>query len=106
QLAELAPVMQMMTTALSGISLAIVVFVIGLYLAASPRLYRQGLLRLVPPARRARADDVLGAVGRALRGWLLAQFISMGVIGSLVAVGLFLFGIELWLILGLLAGIL
>lgn len=85
---------------------AIVIAVIGLYLASSPDLYKKGLLRLVPVAKRRRALEVAEAVGQALRGWLLAQFVSMAVIGTLVAVGLMLFGIELWLILGVLAGLL
>ncbi len=106
QLKELAPAMQILTSAVGGAGMVIIILVIGLYLAGSPELYLKGMLKLAPIDKRDRAREVLVAIGRALQGWLLAQFISMTVIGSLVAVGLLLFGIELWLILGLLVGML
>jgi predicted PurR-regulated permease PerM len=42
---------------------ALVLF-LGLYLAASPEVYRRGVLALVPASRRPRADAVLGVLGR------------------------------------------
>lgn len=101
-----ASAMRILRGALGGTALGVLIIVIGFYLAGTPDSYKRGVLRLVPMANRPRASEVLDAVGRALQGWLLAQFVSMAVIGTLVAVGLWLFGIELWLILGLLAGVL
>lgn len=98
--------MRVLRTTLSGLALGVLVVVIGLYLAGTPDLYKHGVLRLVPIDKRPRGAEVLDALGRALQGWLLAQFVSMAVIGTLVAIGLWMFGIELWLILGLLAGVL
>jgi predicted PurR-regulated permease PerM len=107
QLRELGPpAARWLSTAMGAMTVALVIVVIGLYLAADPGLYKYGVLKLVPIAKRPRARDVLDAIGNALAGWLLAQFVSMVVIGTLVAVGLWAFGIELWLILGLLAGVL
>lgn len=101
-----APVMRVLRNGLEGITLGIMILIIGLYLAGTPQLYQRGFLRLIPVAKRSRGQEVLNALMRALQGWLLAQFVSMAVIGTLVAVGLWAFGIELWLILGLLAGVL
>lgn len=101
-----APLVRGLRMAVGAITLFVMILLIGLYLAGTPDLYTKGFLRLVPIAKRPRMQEVLDAVARALQGWLLAQFVSMVVIGTLVAVGLWFFGIELWLILGLLAGVL
>jgi predicted PurR-regulated permease PerM len=103
---QVQPALQVLGSITAVVAGAIVVVVIGLYLAASPDHYKNGLVYLVPPRHRHRAHEVLEALGKALRGWLLAQFVSMAVIGTLVAIGLWFFGIEMWLILGVIAGLL
>jgi predicted PurR-regulated permease PerM len=84
----------------------VMVAFIGLYLAIDPGIYRRGLLSLVPLDRRARAAEILAAVGEALRGWLLGQVFAMLVVGVLATIGLWLLGIPLALALGLLAALL
>lgn len=91
------------SSTLGLIGSAFVVVFIGLFLAAQPQIYVGGLLRLVPPARRARADEVLGAVGRVLRYWLLGKVLAMVVIGVATAIGLWLLEIPLALTLGVIA---
>lgn len=44
----------------------VVVVVAGIYLAAQPRLYGQGLLHMVPPHARQRTVQVLSAVAHAI----------------------------------------
>lgn len=89
-------------------ALANLVFVVilAIFLAARPGLYRRGVLRLVPPARRPRAAQVLGEIGRTLRWWLLGQLVAMTFLGTLAAVGLYLIGISLWLPLALITALL
>lgn len=82
---------------------AIVVLFVGLYGAAQPGWYRRGLLHLVPLGRRDRAEQILDAVVYKLRWWLLGQLLAMVLIGLLVALGLWLVGLELPLALGVLA---
>ncbi|HSK09111.1 MAG TPA: AI-2E family transporter [Vicinamibacterales bacterium] len=84
---------------------AVVVLFVGLYLAAEPRPYLRGLLRLVPVARRRRAASALFAAGHTLRWWLLGQVLSMIVVGIITGVGLALIGVPLALVLGVLAGL-
>lgn len=84
----------------------VIVLVIGIYLAAQPRIYIHGLVQLVPLHRRQRAGELLAAVGHILRWWLLGQLSLMVVIATATGVGLWLLGVPLWLALALLAGLL
>lgn len=84
----------------------IVVGFLGLYFAAQPRMYLEGLLYLVPAARRDRIHQVFDEIGYELRWWLLGQVFAMILIGTLTTIGLWLLGIPLALILGLIAGLL
>lgn len=77
----------------------------GLYLAAQPRLYMSGLLSLVPPARRKRADRLARAIAEALRHWLVGQLIAMLLVGVLTTTGLLLLGVPSALALGIVAGV-
>lgn len=83
-----------------------IIVVIGVFLAADPDTYRAGLVALVAPSGRERAKAVLRQLGHTLRGWLLAQLGSMAVIGLLTAVGLWLLGVQLAVVLGVIAALL
>lgn len=85
-------------------SLAIVVFG-GIYIAIDPQLYRDGLLKLIPPARQPLAETTLDDCAVALRRWLGAQLAAMAAVGVLVAVGLTLAGVPSAIALGFIAGI-
>lgn len=85
---------------------ALIVGVIGIYLAISPGLYTQGATRLLPKPRRARAGEALSAAGHALRWWLVGRFASMVVVGILTGTGLFVAGVPLALTLGFIAALL
>lgn len=84
----------------------VVVVVTGLSLAASPRTYMGGSLRLLPPAWRPRGAEVLSNVAQTLRLWFLGQLADMAVVTSLIGIGLYALGVPLALTLGLLAGLL
>lgn len=85
---------------------SVIIVIVGIFGAANPALYRQGLLRLVPLRERRRAGDVLDAVAFNLRHWLLAQVLLMVIIGTTTAIGLWLIGVPQALALGVTAGIL
>lgn len=85
---------------------AVLVFFVGVFVAANPRPYRRGFLTLVPDAQRPRADELLRALDATLKGWLLGQVVSMALIGFLIGVGLMLLGAPAAFGLGLLAGLL
>ncbi len=83
-----------------------VIIVIGIFMAAQPKLYRAGLLRLMPIDWRPRAEQVLGRIGETLRHWLLGQLFCMSMVGLLTGIGLWILGIPLGLVLAVIAGLL
>ena len=90
----------------TGLANFLLVLFGGIFLAAQPRFYRTGAIKLIPPARRALVAEAMDESESALRLWLKGQLISMTIIGVLTGAGLWLLGIESWLVLGLLAGLL
>jgi predicted PurR-regulated permease PerM len=89
-----------------GIADALLVIVGGIYLAAQPRLYRGGLLKLFPPGSRDRVETALDDSWTALRLWLAGRLVSMLFIGILTGLGLWIIGIPGALALGVIAFIL
>ncbi|QNA88365.1 AI-2E family transporter [Massilia sp. Dwa41.01b] len=84
----------------------VIILFVGIYFAASPTLYTNGFIRLVPQAKRQRAREVLSTIGRTLGSWLLGKSLSMLIVGVATSVGLSLLGVPLALILGIIAGLL
>lgn len=79
---------------------------VAVFFAYNPRLYVDGLLRLVPLPRRQRASEVLEKLGVTLRWWLVGQLISMVMLWLSTWLVLHLLGVPLAFILGLLTGLL
>ena len=92
---------------LEGLGWLLIVLVAGGYMAAEPRLYQRGFLKLFPEGLREEADETLfETVEGALRLWLLGQLVSMTLVGSLTTLGLWLLGVPSALGLGFIAGVL
>lgn len=83
-----------------------VVLFIGVYLTASPHLYKKGMVALVPKQKRPKADDVLDTMGNHLKKWLKGKIFAMLIVFVLTAIGLLIIGVPMWLALALLAGML
>ena len=99
-------VSKVMGSVAGALSSFVIAFAIGVCLAINPPIYVCGLLKLVPLSYRPRAAEVLDESGATLRAWLLAKLLEMLLIGVLTTLGLWLLGIELALVLGLIAGLL
>lgn len=84
----------------------LLVGVTGLFLAASPGVYVDGAVRLLPPAHRDRGRAVLAGTGGALQMWFLGQLVDMLAVTVLVDAGLYLLDMPLVLTLALFAGLL
>ena len=89
----------------NGVTALVVAVVGGFFLAADPALYRRGAAKLLPRSQQARAEDALAASGQALRLWLIAQLISMAMVGASAGLGTWMLGLPSPLALGLFAGL-
>ena len=83
----------------------VLVVVAGIYLAAAPEIYRNGLLKLVPPTYRNEGVRLLDNTGQALRLWLTGQVVAMLLVGVVTTLGLYAIGLPSALALGLIAGL-
>lgn len=92
------------TFGMMGDGYAIIFF--ALFILLSPKTYKEGIVKLVPNSAKEKTSQILNDLSTNLQTWLKAQFISMLFIFSLTAIGLFFLGIDLWLILALIAGLL
>jgi predicted PurR-regulated permease PerM len=107
QLAQLLPNAGLFFSGLLGaLGNTVIILFVGVYFAAQPHVYINGVVTLVPPRKRERARQVLDELGRTLSRWLLGKAASMLLVTVLSAAGLAMLGVPLALILGLIAGML
>lgn len=93
------------STALGILTNVLIAIVIGVFLAINPHIYANGLAHLFPKKWRERAHEVFAAEARGLRWWIVGQLCSMGVVGILTGLGLWLVGMPLVFALGFIAGL-
>ncbi|WP_417579000.1 AI-2E family transporter [Pelagibacterium sp.] len=93
-------------TGFGMISNVLIVSLIGIFLAADPARYRDGLVIFAPVAYRARLRDVLDRAGRTLQRWLVGQLALMLIVGVATTVVLLVVGFDFALSLGIIAGVL
>jgi len=89
---------------LGGLGEALLMIVVGIYFAADPPLYINGVLHLIPPRRRMRTRQILDAVGDALQKWLLGMTLDMLLLGAMAFIGLWAVGVPLPFALAVLLG--
>lgn len=94
------------SSTINGLGSFIFALLLGLFLCVNPNWYINGAIKLVPPSHRTRIKEVLDACGIALSEWLVAKIASMVMVGILTTVGLWALGIDLALILGIIAALL
>jgi predicted PurR-regulated permease PerM len=99
----LFPIVSSVFGAIGGL---VIVLFLAMYVAATPRLYRKGILHLVPHKHRDRAGELLTALRDTLRQWLVARLMAMVIIGLITGGGLALIGVKGAAALGVLAGLL
>jgi predicted PurR-regulated permease PerM len=85
---------------------SVAIFTLAVFLASQPELYRDLLLRLVPPSGRTQARAIYDEAGRSLRNWVLGKVFSMAVVGLFVWLGLIYFDVPGALVLAVVAALL
>ncbi|MDB5746355.1 MAG: family transporter [Massilia sp.] len=91
---------------LGALGNVVIILFVGIYFAASPHLYTNGIIKLVPQSKRPRARQVQQKIGETLGSWLLGKAMSMLIVGIVTSAGLSMLGVPLALILGIIAGLL
>lgn len=94
-----------LATAATWFTYLLTLLFVGLFGAASPQLYEDGIVRLFPLRHRVRARQVLGEIGYTLRWWLIGRAVAMSAVGLTTALVLALLGMPFALLLGLIAGL-
>jgi predicted PurR-regulated permease PerM len=87
-------------------TILITIFFVGLFAAANPRLYQDGIVHLAPLRHRPVVRELIGEIGYSLRWWLIGRAIAMLMVGLTTWIVLALLGIPFALLLGIIAGLL
>jgi predicted PurR-regulated permease PerM len=83
-----------------------VVLFLGIFFTISPKIYKEGIVKLVPAQGKQKAQATLHQLESNLKKWLKGKFFSMFVVFMLTLFGLLVIGMPMWLVLALTAGIL
>ncbi|HXG85043.1 MAG TPA: AI-2E family transporter [Pyrinomonadaceae bacterium] len=93
------------STAFNVVVYVLVILITGIYFAFNPRIYREGVVKLVPKEREKRAREILSTVEYTLRRFLLGIFAAMTINGAITTVGLWILGVPFAIPLGVLTGL-
>lgn len=94
------------STVFTAVANLLVIIFVAIFFMIDPDLYIRGILQLVPESKSSRVAETIDATSQTLRHWLLGQGISMLCVGILTTVGLWIAGVPLAFLLGVIAGIL
>jgi predicted PurR-regulated permease PerM len=83
------------STTLGVLADLFIIVVIGLFFAAQPRLYKNGIVALFPVRYRTRISEVIYKTYRILYLWLFGKFLAMFAVGIMTGVGLVILGVPL-----------
>lgn len=89
-----------------GLASLAMVMIIGLFIAIEPQLYARGVEWMIPRANRAEFSLMLDRMGRTMRMLMFGRLIGMAVEGVATAILLWIFGVPMALLLGILTGVL
>ena len=105
-LGKLGSYIPTVANSLLGVGSSLVILIAtALFFAASPGLYRDGFVQLLPVPWRPRGREVLDEMGEALQLWFIGQLLDMAVVTVLTGIGLYVLGVKLAGTLALLAGL-
>lgn len=100
-----APFFKGLISSFAAISGLVFALILSLYTAVSLHDYFTAVVAVFPQNRRNKAAYILSRCATTLRLWFRAQMIDMVILGVMVAVGLWIVGVDYWAVYGLLAAI-
>jgi predicted PurR-regulated permease PerM len=91
----------------AGVAGALIVMILtAYYIAVRPQPLVSGALRLVPPTRRAHAQEVMDRLRSAWIGWMQGVVLDMFISGTLLFIGLTIIGLDFALVFAVLTALL
>jgi predicted PurR-regulated permease PerM len=94
------------STALGAITSAVMIFVIGIFIAVEPRLYQRGVAWMLPRDNRERFYRTAERMGYTLRRLMAGRLVGMAVEGVGTWALLLIGGVPMATLLGILTGLL
>lgn len=94
------------STALGAITSAVMIFVIGIFIAVEPRLYQRGVAWMLPRDNRERFYRTAERMGFTLRRLMAGRLVGMAVEGVGTWALLLICGVPMATLLGILTGLL
>ena len=82
-----------------------IILLLGLFFSASPLVYKNGLISLLPVNAKRKGEEVIDDIHKVLRDWLVGQIFGFFFIAILTGLGLWIIGLPLILTLALIAGL-
>lgn len=83
-----------------------IVILLALFFTASPSLYKNGIIALLPPKAKDTGRELIYELAKVLKKWLEGAIIGFFFIAVLTGIGLLILGMPLVLTLALIAGLL
>ncbi|RYZ92242.1 MAG: AI-2E family transporter, partial [Sphingobacteriaceae bacterium] len=83
-----------------------IILFLGIFFTVSPSMYKDGILKLVPPPAKSLAKVVIDRISLVLKGWLKGMMLAMLIIAVLTGTGLTVLDIPMALTPALMAGLL
>jgi predicted PurR-regulated permease PerM len=91
----------------AGVAGALILIILtAYYIAVRPQPLVNGALRLVPPARRAHAREVMDRLRAAWIGWMQGVVFDMFISGTLLFIGLTIIGLDFALVFAVITALL
>lgn len=81
------------------------VLVMAIYLSRHPAVYVDGVVALMPPARRGLTRAIVEDLNVTIRAWVVGQIIAMVLLAALTTLGLWALGMPYFLAFGVFAGV-
>ena len=94
------------STALGGIASAVMIVVIGIFIAVEPRLYQRGVAWMLPMEQRDRFYRTVSRMGHVMRRLMAGRLLGMAVEGVGTWLLLLAGGVPMAALLGILTGLL
>lgn len=83
-----------------------IILFLGIFFTADPRIYKNGVIALIPRQHKEEGKQILDKLGQTLKSWFKGKLFSMAVVAILTGIGLSILGVPMVFALALIAGIL